>query len=154
MVPNALFLYPRLHFICSGKKRIVKILEERDLRKTVRVFYKNHWTAQCIASVGERIILALYNVPQKTTSLNVFRYNCLLKSVAGNRSQTLINIPPSKAAADQTCISGVSADSGMAWKWVVTHWMRRDGRKTVKKKMAYQEFYDWKFSRMVSETTY
>jgi len=49
-------------------KKIVKILEEReDLRKAVRVFYQNQSTTQCIATVGERIILALNNAPQKTT---------------------------------------------------------------------------------------
>ena len=89
-------------FYCSGKKKIVKVLEERnDLREAVKVFYNSELSAESIASVGERLILALCNAPKKFTSLNIFRFYCSVKCVAGNRSEALENNPPSKAAAEQ-----------------------------------------------------
>ena len=60
--------------LCVGKVRIAKILTERDdLREGVKIFYNPLSTPQEIATIGEKLILALYNAPRTSTALNLYR---------------------------------------------------------------------------------
>jgi len=88
--------------LLSGKMKLSKLLQKSfdDLREVVQTFYDATANADSVASAGEVVIKALYGSPRLDIDLDVYRYECFLKCVAGNRAQ-LSSLPPTIAAARQ-----------------------------------------------------